>query len=85
MNEIAILEKIVGGSLGGMVVLTIVSWKLWQRLGEKDAQSAAITREFLTAVAALRETVRDNTQALDGLREAIERGEHRAPRPSRLG
>jgi homoserine acetyltransferase len=85
MNEIAILEKIVGGSLGGMVVLTIVSWKLWQRLGEKDAQSAAITREFLTAVAALRETVRDNTQALDGLREAIERGEHRPPRPSRPG
>lgn len=46
---------------------------LWRRLSDETATNRALTREVLTAL-------NGNTNALDGLRDAIERGEHRPQR-----
>ena len=46
---------------------------LWRRLSEETSTNRALTREVLTAL-------NGNTTALDGLRDAIERNDHRSSR-----
>jgi hypothetical protein len=82
MADLQLFEKLVGGTVGGAAVLAFVAWQLWkrmqdqdQRMVQKDGHIISLTEKFITAVSDLRETVKDNTDAVAGLRDAIERSE----------
>lgn len=63
-----------------VAALGFIVWVLWKRLGEKDAAVQLLTREVLTALAANTAAVGHMASAIDGLREAMERSDHRATR-----
>lgn len=70
-------EKIIASSpplvivlLLGMVALTAVIRELYRRLNLKDEQLITLQEQTL-------ETVKDNTVAVNALREAIQRGDRR--------
>jgi hypothetical protein len=82
MADLQLFEKLVGGTVGGAAVLAFVAWQLWKRMQEqdlrmvqKDTHIVTLTEKFILAVSDLRETVKDNTEAVAGLRDAIERSE----------
>jgi hypothetical protein len=82
MGDLQLFEKLVGGTVGGAAVLAFVAWQLWKRMQDqdvrmvqKDTHIITLTEKFILAVSDLRETVKDNTDAVTGLREAIDRAE----------
>lgn len=86
-----IIEKLIAGTLGTTAVLGLAVWVLWTRMNARDAlHEAAMERKDIlisgivdkttAALTSLREAVQDQTQATESLRDAIDRGEHRAPR-----
>jgi len=79
-DELALLEKLVGGTVGGALVLAVVSWQLWQRLATREAQTDALIREVLIGLSASTTAMLRTAEAVEALREAIDRGEHRSRR-----
>ncbi len=64
-QDIDILRRVVESSPVIVLVLLWACWLLWRRLEKKDEAILALTRETLTALAAVKEAVHDLKRALE--------------------
>lgn len=82
MDEVKLFEQIIAGTIGTTAVLGICAYVLWKRLTAREAEhaaamdrkDAAITttvEKVTTALNSLRDSVDENTQVSERLREAI--------------
>ena len=77
MNELAIFEKLLGGTISASAVLGFVAWQLWRRLTMREEQTNTLMREVLLGLACSTNAMKSAADAVGALREAIERSERR--------
>ena len=67
-GDVDVLRRVVESSPVIVLILLWACWLLWRRLERKDEAILNLTRETLTALAAVKEAVKDLTDALEARR-----------------
>lgn len=83
MPDVDIMSKVLEGLVTAgplAATLGVGVWVLWRKNEKREEASASLTREVLAALGSNTTAMTKNADAIDGLREAIERGEHRPAR-----
>jgi hypothetical protein len=83
MDELEVLEKLVSGTVAGMLLACFAGWHLWRRLNAREAQLDGLTREVLQGLGASTAAMMRMAEAVEQLSRAIEDNKHHQPRQRR--
>jgi hypothetical protein len=78
MQELQLLEKMLGGTVSAVLILGYGCVKLWNRLGAMDTRHNELMREVLLGLSASTEAMRRTAEAVDALRAALDRQQRSA-------
>jgi hypothetical protein len=78
MEELQLLEKLIGGTVSAVVILGYGCIKLWNRLVAMDTNHNTLMREVLIGLAASTEAMKRTAEAVDALRASMERQQRSA-------